>query len=187
METTDVYVSLEFTPNPNTLKYAVNRQLLERGASNFIKLEDAKDRSPLAYDILSIDGVAGVMIGKDFVTITKSEEGDWDNVHQKASDIIEKYLVEGKSVLTEAELNKASNKDYTEIEARIQAVLDEYVRPAVAKDGGDVMLDHFENGIVYISMKGACSGCPSSTMTLKMGIETKLKEYIPEVVEVTSV
>lgn len=187
METTAVYVSLEFTPNPNTLKYSVNRQLLERGAANFTKKEDAEKRSPLAFLLLSIEGVSGVMVGKDFVTITKSEEGDWDHVHKQASDGIEKFLTEGGKVLNDSELNQLSSQNFSDIEKKIQMVLDEHIRPAVARDGGDVTLDRFEDGIAYLSMQGACSGCPSSTMTLKMGIETKLKEAVPEVMEVMAV
>lgn len=185
MEQSAVYVSLEFTPNPNTLKYSVNRKLLEKGAANFTKLVDAQARSPLATKLLEVSGISGVMIGKDFVTITKSEEGDWDFVHKTASDTIEKHLTAGEPVLSgsEAEATQMS----TEIEMKIQKFLDEEVRPAVAMDGGDVTLDRFEAGIAYLSLQGACSGCPSSSMTLKVGIETKLKAAIPEVIEVQQV
>ncbi len=187
MEQSAVYVSLEFTPNPNTLKYSVNRTLLTKGAANFIKKEEAQKRSPLALKLLNVDGIGGVMIGKDFVTVTKTEEGDWDHVHKTASDTIEKHLTAGESVLDEAEEAKLLNQNSSELEKRIQDVLDEHIRPAVARDGGDVTLDRFEDGIAYLSMQGACSGCPSSAMTLKMGIETKLKEIIPEVIEVVAV
>lgn len=185
MEQSAVYVSLEFTPNPNTLKYSVNRKLLEKGAANFTKLADAQARSPLAAKLLEVAGISGVMLGKDFVTITKSEEGDWDFVHKTASDTIEKHLTAGEPVLigSEAEATQLTG----EIEMKIQKFLEEEVRPAVAMDGGDVTLDRFEAGIAYLSMQGACSGCPSSSMTLKMGIETKLKAAIPEVIEVQQV
>lgn len=185
MEQSAVYVSLEFTPNPNTLKYSVNRKLVDKGAANFTKKADAELRSPLALKLLSVDGISGVMIGKDFVTVTKTEEGDWDHVHKSASETIEKHLSANEPILTgEA---AATNQNASEIEKKIQAFLDEEIRPAVAMDGGDVTLDRFEDGIAYLSMQGACSGCPSSTMTLKMGIETKMKEAIPEVIEVASV
>ena len=185
MEQSAVYVSLEFTPNPNTLKYSVNRKLVEKGAANFRKLADAQARSPLAVKLLSIAGISGVMLGKDFVTITKSEDGDWDTVHRAASDTIEKHLTAGELVITgeAVEANQGAN----DIEQKIQQFLDDEVRPAVAMDGGDVMLDRFEDGIAYISMQGACSGCPSSGMTLKMGIEAKLMAAIPEVIEVQQV
>ena len=191
MEDSAVYVSLEFTPNPNTLKYSVNRKLLEKGAANFTKKADADARSPLASRLLAIEGIAGVMIGKDFVTVTKSEDGDWDHVHKLGSETIEKHLSEGGLILNpnvnDTTLGSESNPHSGEIEKRIQAFLDEEIRPAVANDGGDVTLDRFEDGVVYLHMQGACAGCPSSTMTLKMGIETKMKEFIPEVIEVVQI
>jgi Fe-S cluster biogenesis protein NfuA len=186
MEDSAVYVSLEFTPNPNTLKYSVNRKLIEKGAANFTKKADADLKSPLASKLLGVDGIAGVMIGKDFVTITKTENGDWDHVHKTASDTIEKHLTAGEVVLNEAAMN-VPNPGASEIEKRIQAFLDEEIRPAVANDGGDVTLDRFEDGVAYLHMQGACSGCPSSAMTLKMGIETKMRELIPEVMEVVQI
>lgn len=185
MEQSAVYVSLEFTPNPNTLKYSVNRKLIEKGAANFTKLSDAETRSPLAAKLLSVTGISGVMLGKDFVTITKSEEGDWDHVHKTASDTIEKHLTAGEPVIIGSEMEATQLS--SDIEIKIQKFLEEEVRPAVAMDGGDVTLDRFEAGIAYLSMQGACSGCPSSSMTLKMGIETKLKEAIPEVISVEQV
>jgi Fe-S cluster biogenesis protein NfuA len=187
MEDSAVYVSLEFTPNPNTLKYSVNRKLLEKGAANFTKKEDAEKRSPLANKLLGIEGISGVMIGKDFVTITKTEDGDWDHVHRNASDTIDRHLTAGEIVLAEDLAAGIANQNATEIEKRIQAFLDEQIRPAVAMDGGDVTLDRFEDGIVYLYMQGSCAGCPSSTMTLKMGIETKLREAVPEVIEVVQI
>jgi Fe-S cluster biogenesis protein NfuA len=187
MEQSAVYVSLEFTPNPNTLKYSVNRKLIEKGAANFTRLEEAEKRSPLASKLLKVNGIAGVMIGRDFVTVTKSDDGDWDHVHKTASDTIEAHLSAGEQVLDETENAKLGLQNATDIEKRIQKFLDEEIRPAVAMDGGDVTLDRFEDGVAYLHMQGACSGCPSSSMTLKMGIETKLKELVPEVVEVAAV
>ena len=187
MEQSAVYVSLEFTPNPNTLKYAVNRKLIDKGAANFIKKADAEKRSPLAYKLLSIDGISGVMIGKDFITVTKAEEGDWDHVHKSASELIENYLSTGEPVFSGDEQDQLTNANASDIEKKIAEFLDAEVRPAVAMDGGDVTLDRFEDGIAYLYMQGACAGCPSSAMTLKMGIETKLKAAVPEVMEVVSI
>jgi Fe-S cluster biogenesis protein NfuA len=187
MEDSAVYVSLEFTPNPNTLKYSVNRKLLEKGAANFTKIEDATARSPLALKLLNVAGISGVMIGKDFVTITKTEDGDWDHVHKTASDTIEQHLTAREVVVIEELQNALSNQNASEIEKRIQKFLDDEIRPAVAMDGGDVTLDRFQDGTVYLYMQGACAGCPSSTMTLKMGIETKLKAVVPEVIEVVQI
>lgn len=188
-QSTDVYVSLEFTPNPNTLKYSVNRELLERGAANFTRKEDAQARSPLAFKLFEISGIAAVMIGKNFITVTKTEEGDWDTVHKSASTLIEQHLSKGEVVLNaEAQSADAGHKGGTsEIEGKIRQILDNEIRPAVAMDGGDITFDKFENGVVYLYMQGSCAGCPSSTMTLKMGIETRLREAIPEVQEVVSI
>lgn len=183
----DVYVSLEFTPNPNTLKYSVNRQLLETGAANFTKKEDADARSPLASKLFGIAGISGVMIGKNFVTVTKTEEGDWDVVHKGASSIIETHLAEGGMVVDTGALAAAHKGGDTDTEKRIREILDNEIRPAVAMDGGDITFERFEGGVVYLYMQGSCSGCPSSTATLKMGIENRLKEAIPEVVEVVAV
>lgn len=187
MEQSAVYVSLEFTPNPNTLKYSVNRKLIEKGAANFTTVEAAEKRSPLALKLLKVDGISGVMIGRDFITITKAEDGDWDHVHKTASDTIEAHLTADEPVLTGDAEDALKNQNSSEIEKKIQAFLDEEIRPSVAMDGGDVSLDRFEDGVAYVHMQGACAGCPSSSMTLKMGIETKLKELVPEVVEVVSV
>jgi len=184
----DVYVSLEFTPNPNTLKYSVNRQLLAAGAANFTKKEDADAQSPLAAKLFGVAGISGVMIGKNFVTITKTEEGDWDVVHKNASSLIETHLSEDGVVVHESALKTPAHKGgSTETENRIREILDNEIRPAVAMDGGDITFEKYEDGIVYLFMQGSCAGCPSSTATLKVGIETRLKEAIPEIIAVEAV
>jgi Fe-S cluster biogenesis protein NfuA len=189
---TPVYVSLEFTPNPNTLKYSVNRQLLvNRTTANFARAEDAAV-SPLAKKIFAIPGIRGVMIGKDFVTVTKTEEGDWDVVHKKTSQTLEDHLNRGEAVVNEDQMAaeahaKRSSGATAEIESKIRDILDQEIRPAVAMDGGDITFDRFEDGVVYVHMQGSCSGCPSSTATLKDGIETRLRDVIPEVLEVVAV
>ncbi len=183
----NVYVSLEFTPNPNTLKYSVNRQLLEKGAVNFIRKEEADLRSPLAAKLFNVDGICGVMVGKNFVTVTKTEEGDWDVVHKSSSTIIEKHLSQNELVLNDVTPLDAHKGGMTEIENKIREILDNEIRPAVAMDGGDITFEKFENGVVYLYLQGSCSGCPSSSATLKVGIETRLREAIPEVLEVVSV
>ena len=182
-----VYVSLEFTPNPNTLKYSVNRQLVDKGAMNFLKSEEAEGRSPLAVLLFNVPGVAGVMLGRDFVTVTKSEDGDWDLVHKGASGTIERYLSTGEPVVIQTDTPSAHKGGESEIENKIREILDQEIRPAVAMDGGDITFEKFENGVVYLYLQGSCSGCPSSTATLKVGIETRLREAIPEVQEVVSI
>lgn len=186
-----VYVSLEFTPNPNTLKYTVNRTLLASGALNLTTPEEASGKSDLATELFNQPGVSGVMVGQNFVTITKAPEGDWDKVHQTASSAIEAFLTSGRPAVTDAwaaaQAQAPRNLGNTEIERQIIDILDREVRPAVAMDGGDITFERFEGGTVFLHLKGACSGCPSSTMTLKMGVETRLKQAIPEVIEVVAV
>ncbi len=183
-----VYVSLEFTPNPNTLKYSVNRELLARGTVNFVRNADAEATSPLATKLFAIHGIAAVMVGRDFVTVTKTEDGDWDLVHKECSKTIETHVASGEpSVMMTAQNQEAHKGGSTEIEQKIRNILDNEIRPAVAMDGGDITFEKFEAGIVYLYMQGSCAGCPSSTATLKMGIETRLREAIPEVLEVVSV
>jgi Fe-S cluster biogenesis protein NfuA len=183
-----VYVSLEFTPNPNTLKYSVNRELLARGTVNVVRKADAEALSPLATKLFNIPGIAAVMIGRDFVTVTKTEEGDWDLVHKECSKTIESHVASGEpAVLVDTQTQEAHKGGSTDIEQKIRLILDNEIRPAVAMDGGDITFEKFEAGVVYLYMQGSCAGCPSSTATLKMGIETRLKDAIPEVLEVVAV
>lgn len=183
-----VFVTLEFTPNPNTLKYSVNRQLLATGAVNVTQLADAEAKSPLAAKLMQIPGIAAVMIGRDFVTVTKTEAGDWDLVHKNTSSTIEDHLNAGEPAVHESALASAGHKGgESDIESKIREILDRDIRPAVAMDGGDITFDRYEAGVVYLHMQGSCAGCPSSTATLKMGIETRLREAIPDVLEVVAV
>jgi len=184
-----LYISLEFTPNPNTLKYSVNRELSPKGAVNMVTEEQAAKTSPLAHSLFKIKDVAGVMIGKDFVTITKSQDGDWDKVHSGASRVLDESLRTTSQIFTPEFLSGAKDLSGsgTATELKIKEILDREIRPAVAMDGGDVVFDRYEDGVVYLFMQGSCAGCPSATMTLKMGIETKLKDAIPEIKEVVSV
>lgn len=188
-----VNIQLEWTPNPSTLKYVVDRQLLVRGALNFTTKEAAEEKSPLARRLMDIPGVAAVMLGGTFVTVTKGEEGEWDELNDKVMETLDSHLGEEQPVLTEAAA-KALEAPIEAVsggavEDQIRAILDAEIRPAVAQDGGDIILDRFEpdTGLVYLHMRGSCAGCPSSTATLKMGIESRLRELIPQVSEVVSV
>ncbi|MEW6055957.1 MAG: NifU family protein [Bdellovibrionota bacterium] len=180
-------IGLEFTPNPNTLKYVVNRVLLESGAANFPNRQSA-EKSLLAKRLFDVLGVAGVMIGRNFVTITKGQEGDWESLNKGVSEVLKDHLIQGLSIV-DASFNGAAPTGQGDgsIENKIREILDRDIRPAVAMDGGDITFERYENGVVYLALQGSCSGCPSSTATLKMGIETRLKEAIPEVQEVVSV
>lgn len=186
--TSEIYVTLEFTPNPNTLKYSVNRKLLDSGALNITRKEDAAAKSPLAAKLFEIPGIGAVMIGRDFVTVTKMEDGDWDVVHKRTSQTIEDHLGAELPIVHEGALAASGHGGgESEAEGKIREILDKEIRPAVAMDGGDITFDRFEAGVVYLHMQGSCAGCPSSTATLKMGIETRLKEAVPDVLEVVAV
>jgi len=181
-------VSLEFTPNPNSLKFLVNQTLLEKGALNYKNAEEAS-YSPLAKKLFQVSGIVGVMIGRNFVTITKGESGDWDQIHQSTVDTIKDHLKSGEKIV-EGEVSSAPTNHTSatgEVESKIRQVLDDEIRPAVAMDGGDITFDKYVDGVVYLFLQGSCSGCPSSAMTLKMGIEGRLKELVPEIKEVVAI
>lgn len=181
-----VNIQLEWTPNPNTLKYVVDRQLLPVGAVNFTEPGKAEELSPLAKKLFDVKGVVAVMIGTQFVTVTKGDEGEWDELNDGVMQALDSHLSAGEPIMS-AEWKPATVEGGGDVEQRIRAILDAEIRPAVAQDGGDVLLDRFEAGIAYLHMQGSCAGCPSSTMTLKMGIESRLRELVPEVQEVVSV
>ncbi len=182
-----VNIQLEWTPNPSTLKYVVDRSLLPFGALNLTDKAAAEEKSPLGLKLMSISGVTAVMLGTNFVTVTKGESGEWDELNDAVMQTLDSHLTAGEKVVNEGALErKASAEGGTEVEQRIREILEAEIRPAVMMDGGDITLERFEAGIVYLNMKGSCSGCPSSTATLKMGIETRLREVIPEVNEVVS-
>ncbi|MCU0702082.1 MAG: NifU family protein [Myxococcaceae bacterium] len=185
-----VNIQLEWTPNPSTLKYVVDTQLLPRGAMNFTTRDVAVERSPLASRLFDIKGVTGVMLGTNFVTVTKGDEGEWDELNDGVMNALDQHLSANETVVKPEVLEQMAAKAVTggtEMEQRIREILDAEIRPAVAQDGGDITLDRIENGTVYLHMQGSCSGCPSSTATLRMGIETRLREACPEIVEVVAV
>jgi Fe-S cluster biogenesis protein NfuA len=179
-----MFIQTEQTPNPATLKFLPGRDVLGRGTADFPTAETAV-RSPLAQRLFEIEGVAGVFLGADFVTITKDGDRDWYLLKPSILGVIMEHFTAGRPVINETSADdNAAHEDDDEIVAQIKELLDTRVRPAVAQDGGDITFQGFENGIVYLNMKGSCAGCPSSTATLKAGIENMLRHYIPEVVEV---
>jgi Fe-S cluster biogenesis protein NfuA len=179
-----MFIQTEQTPNPATLKFLPGRDVLGQGTADFPTVETAV-RSPLAQRLFEIEGVAGVFLGADFVTITKEGDRDWYLLKPSILGVIMEHFTAGRPVVNETAVDdNAAHEDDDEIVAQIKELLDTRVRPAVAQDGGDITFQGFENGIVYLNMKGSCAGCPSSTATLKAGIENMLRHYIPEVVEV---
>ncbi len=185
-----VNIQLEWTPNPSTLKYVLDTSLLPRGAMNFTSRDVAVEKSPLAEKLFDIKGVTGVMLGTNFVTVTKGDEGEWDELNDGVMLALDKHLTEGAVVVKPEVIaaweEAAKTAGGGAMEQRIREILDLEIRPAVAMDGGDITLDRVENGTVFLHMQGSCAGCPSSTATLRMGIETRLKEAIPEIVEVVA-
>jgi Fe-S cluster biogenesis protein NfuA len=183
----NISVTLEFTPNPDTLKYVVSTQLLERGALDFTDASKAEG-APLAQRLFRTKGVKAVMIAKDFVTVTVEGQDVMMDVNTAMLREIREHLEAGEPVVTDAlPAQDEHGTDDSLVAQQIKSILDQQVRPAVAMDGGDIVFDRFENGIVYLELKGSCAGCPSSTATLKMGIEQHLREMIPEVQQVEAV
>ncbi len=184
-----MFIQTESTPNPATLKFLPGQSVLEVGTADFPTADSAAS-SPLARRIFAVSGVSGVFFGTDFVTVTKSDDTEWDHIKPAIlGAIMEHYqsgaaAVEGEGAAAHKE--HASEED-ADVVRQIKDLLDTRVRPAVAQDGGDITFHGFDRGVVYLHMKGACAGCPSSTLTLKMGIENLLRHYIPEVLEVRPV
>jgi len=186
-----MFIQTELTPNPQTLKFLPGRVVMNEGTAFFQNADEASN-SPFAKLLLAIDGVEGVFFGSDFITITKSENLDWEIIKPAVLGIImEQYETNEEIIIPsnsdESAISLKENENDSDVVKQIKELLDTRVRPAVAMDGGDIIYDSFDDGIVYLQMQGACSGCPSSTATLKMGIENMLKHYVPEVKEVRPV
>ena len=178
-----MFIQTEATPNPATLKFLPGQDVMGAGgAANFTSTDSAK-RSPLATGLFTIEGVDGVFLGADFITVTSSGAKDWDVLKPQILGAIMDHFSSDQPVITE-EAAAADTSGEDSVVTQIKELLDTRVRPAVAQDGGDIIFHGFEDGIVYLEMHGACAGCPSSSATLKHGIENMLKYYVPEVVEV---
>lgn len=182
-----MFIQTEQTPNPATLKFLPGRTVMETGTANFTEPATAAARSPLAERLFTLPEVSGVFLGGDFITVTKAGDTDWFQLKPAVLAAIMDHFTAGLPVVTGTEETAASETEDDEVVSAIKELLETRVRPAVAQDGGDIIFEDFEDGIVYLHMQGSCSGCPSSTATLKAGIENMLRHYIPEVVEVRAV
>lgn len=183
-----MFIQTEVTPNPATLKFLPGQVVMNAGTANFTTSDEATV-SPLATSLFALDGVTGVFLGTDFVTVTKDAERDWEALKPFVLSAIMDHFTSGQPVIVGnvgAETGAVSPED-DEVTAQIKELIETRVRPAVAQDGGDIIFRAYEDGVVYLHMQGACSGCPSSTMTLRHGIENMLRYYVPEVTEVRPV
>ncbi len=184
-----MFIQTESTPNPATLKFLPGRAVMATGTADFPS-EEAAQASSLASRIFAAGGVTGVFFGPDFVTVTKGEDVEWAHIKPGVLGAIMEHFQSGLPVI-DGEAGAVGHADHdgpdSEVVGQIKELLDTRVRPAVAQDGGDITFHGFDRGVVYLHMQGACAGCPSSTMTLKMGIENLLRHYIPEVTEVRPV
>ena len=182
-----MFIQTEQTPNPSTLKFLPGRVVMDKGTADFAGVDTAA-ASPFAKRLFAVEGVERVFFGADFVTVTKADDKDWQILKPSILGGIMEHYTSGEPVVaadSQAAGDVAADDD--EIVAQIKDLLETRVRPAVAQDGGDIVFHDFREGVVYLQMQGSCSGCPSSTATLKMGIENLLKHYVPEVVEVQAV
>ena len=182
-----MFIQTEETPNPSTLKFLPGQEVLPNGSMDFRSEQDAKN-SPLAEALFNVDGVVGVFLSDDFITITKRDDKEWHLMKPGLLGVIMEHFTANRPVIISDDENSKSDssvKDEDEdVVLQIKELLYTRVRPAVAQDGGDIVFEDFTDGTVTVQMRGACAGCPSSTATLKMGIENMLRHYIPEVKEV---
>ncbi|NCO20660.1 MAG: NifU family protein [Rhodobacterales bacterium] len=184
-----MFIQTESTPNPATLKFLPGQTVLDMGTADF-PTADSGATSPLARRIFAVAGTTAVFLGNDFVTVTKADDAEWDHIKPAILGAIMEHFQSGAPAIegeAQAGGHAAHDGPDSAIVSQIKELLDSRVRPAVAQDGGDITFHGFDRGIVYLHMQGACAGCPSSTLTLKMGIENLLRHYIPEVVEVRPV
>tara|TARA_B100000989_G_scaffold55999_2_gene37782 strand:- start:9887 stop:10426 length:540 start_codon:yes stop_codon:yes gene_type:complete len=179
-----MFVQTEITPNPNSLKFLPGKIVSNNGSLEINNKDETNN--DLLRDLLSVDGVEGIFLGKDFISINKYDEKSWDDIKHIVISLINDFYSNGNECVIDKDLNKNLN-NLKDIEKKIIKILDQKIRPAVAKDGGDIKFQEFKNGVVSVKLQGACSGCPSSVMTLKQGVQNLLCHYIPEVKEVKAI
>ena len=179
-----MFVQTETTPNPNSLKFLPGRLVSKNGSFEITKKDDVKNE--LIRNILSINGVEGIFLNKDFISINKYDDTSWDEIKHIVISLINDFYSSGKEFVIDKDPFE-SNENLGEIEKKIVQILDQKIRPAVARDGGDIRFKEFKDGVVMVQLQGSCSGCPSSTLTLKQGVQNLLCHYIPEIKEVEAI
>jgi Fe-S cluster biogenesis protein NfuA len=179
-----MFVQTEVTPNPNSLKFLPGKNVSNSGPYEIINKDQTNNE--LVKNILSVNGVEGVFLGKDFISVNKSEQIKWDEIKHIVTSFINDFYSDGKEFVIDENI-KEEDSDLDEIEQKIVKILDQKIRPAVARDGGDIKFKEYKDGIVKVQLQGSCSGCPSSTMTLKQGVQNLLCHYLPEVKEVIAI
>jgi NFU1 iron-sulfur cluster scaffold homolog, mitochondrial len=180
-----MFVQTEVTPNPNSLKFIPGKQVSNNGSFEITKKEETNNE--LVKNLLSMNGVKGVFLGKDFLSVNKEEAIEWEDIKHIVISLINDFYSGGKEFVVDKNFDDNKQKNLADIEKKIIEILDKKIRPAVAKDGGDIKFKEFKDGIVKVQLQGSCSGCPSSTMTLKQGVQNLLCHYLPEVKEVVAI
>jgi len=180
-----MFVQTQKTPNPNSLKFLPGKQVSEDGPHEILNKNETNNN--LIRNILSISGVTGIFLGEDFLSVNKEKDIDWENIKHIVISHINEYYAEGNESIIKNKKNTFEGSNYNEIEKKIIKILETKVRPAVARDGGDIKFKEYKDGKVIVELQGSCSGCPSSTLTLKQGVQNLLCHYIPEVKEVLAV
>ena len=179
-----MFVQSEFTPNPNSIKFLPGKTVSKNGSFEVTKKDDTNN--DLIKNLFSVSGVESIFLGKDFISVNKQDDIEWEEIKHIIISLINDFYSTGKEYVVEKNLNESS-ENLEEIELRIIKILDQKIRPAVARDGGDIKFKEFKDGIVKVQLQGSCSGCPSSTMTLKQGVQNLLCHYIPEVKQVEAI
>ena len=180
-----MFVQTQKTPNPNSLKFIPGKIVSNNGSFEINNKDEVNN--DLIRNILSINGVTGIFLGEDFLSVNKKENTNWEDVKHIVISLINEFYSDGKKFIIDKKLDNEKEANFDEIEKQIIKILDTKIKPAVARDGGDIKFKEFKNGVVTVQLQGSCSGCPSSTMTLKQGVQNLLCHYIPEVKEVIAV
>ena len=180
-----MFVQTEITPNPNSLKFIPGKAVSNDGSFEFTNKDDVEN--DLLRNLLSINGVTGIFLGSDFLSVNKEANIDWEDIKHIVISLINEFYSEGKEFIIDKTLEAKEKFEFLKIENKIIKILESKIRPAVAKDGGDIKFKEYKDGVVKVQLQGSCSGCPSSTMTLKQGVQNLLCHYIPEVKEVIAI